>query len=117
MTNAGPDIPLEERPWRQNKALDEQAFIHEVREWDVNEVVFSKAMWPMYQVISQMLMLQPPPLKKSVTRLPKQPILRSDFAIFDEYEYPQENVPSFNTPILCFHAKNDRKITEPMVKR
>lgn len=55
--------------------------------------------------------------KNGVIRLHEQPILRSDFAMFDEYEYPKEQIPSFDTPILCFHAKHDKKITKPMVKR
>ena len=36
----------------------------EARGWDVNEVVFSDAMWMTYQ-----------------------PLLRGDFALFDEYEF------------------------------
>ena len=36
----------------------------ECRSWDVNEVIFSQAMWPVYQ-----------------------PLMRADFTLFDEYEY------------------------------
>ena len=40
-----PDIPFEERPWRQQKNLDEEQFKQECRAWDISEVVFSPAMW------------------------------------------------------------------------
>ena len=59
-----PDIPLEDRPWRQQRGLNEEEFKDECRGWDISEVVFSPAMWPTYQ-----------------------PLLRADFTIFDEYEY------------------------------
>ena len=36
----------------------------ECRDWDVNEIVFSRAMWPVYQ-----------------------PLMRADFTIFDEYDF------------------------------
>jgi surfactin synthase thioesterase subunit len=39
----------------------------ECREWDINEVIFSKAMWPMYQ-----------------------PMLRADFTFFDQYDFAHE---------------------------
>lgn len=64
---ASPDIPFEERPWRQQKNLNEEEFKDECREWDISEVVFSAGMWPMYQ-----------------------PLLRADFTIFDEYEYTHQ---------------------------
>lgn len=59
-----PDIPVEERPWRQQRNLNEADFIEECRGWDISDVVFSAGMWPMYQ-----------------------PLLRGDFTIFDEYEF------------------------------
>ena len=40
-----PDIPFEERPWRQQRNLDEEQFKQECRAWDISEVVFSPAMW------------------------------------------------------------------------
>lgn len=57
-----PDIPHEQRPWRVSAHLDEEAFKDECRGWDVNDVVFTAAMWPIYQ-----------------------PLMRADFAIFDQY--------------------------------
>lgn len=40
-----PDIPFEERPWRQQKNLNEEDFKDECREWDISEIVFSASMW------------------------------------------------------------------------
>jgi medium-chain acyl-[acyl-carrier-protein] hydrolase len=59
-----PDIPFEQRPWRQQRLLNEEEFKEECRGWDISELVFTPAMWPTYQ-----------------------PLLRADFTIFDEYEY------------------------------
>jgi hypothetical protein len=47
---ASPDIPWEQRPWRQQRGLGEDDFKEECRGWDVNELVFSAALWGTYQV-------------------------------------------------------------------
>ena len=47
---ASPDIPWEQRPWRQQRGLGEDDFKQECRAWDVNELVFSAALWGTYQV-------------------------------------------------------------------
>eukprot|EP00873_Tetraselmis_striata_P042069 jgi/Tetstr1/462333/TSEL_007339.t1 len=57
----GPDIPFNDRPWQQQHKLQEHDFKDECREWDINSVIFSEGMWPMYQ-----------------------PILRADFTLFDQ---------------------------------
>jgi len=88
-----PDIPMASRPWRQQKDLDEAAFKEECRAWDISEVVFSAAMWPMYQ-----------------------PLLRADFTMFDEYpEGRVRRVEKFDFPIQSFWGTRDRRVSEAMV--
>ena len=92
-----PDIPMKERPWRQQRGLDEEAFKEECREWDISEVVFSAAMWGMYQ-----------------------PLLRADFTMFDEYpekvgEDKEGEWPVFDFPIQAFWGTKDRRVKEGMV--
>jgi hypothetical protein len=58
---AAPDIPVEQRPWRQQRGLDEAEFKDECRGWDVNELVFSAAMWGTYQVGTVPLAVVPLP--------------------------------------------------------
>ncbi|KAL6762042.1 Alpha/Beta hydrolase protein [Haematococcus lacustris] len=59
-----PDIPENMRPWRQQAQLDGPGFQDECRCWDINELVFTPAMWPTYE-----------------------PLLRADFTLFDSYRY------------------------------
>jgi medium-chain acyl-[acyl-carrier-protein] hydrolase len=90
-----PDIEMGKRPWRQQRSLHEEAFKDECREWDISEVVFSEAMWGMYQ-----------------------PLLRADFTMFDEYPEDQErraSWPAFDFPIQAFWGTKDRRVTEEMV--
>lgn len=97
-----PDIAMEARPWRQQKGLDEAQFKEECREWDISEVVFSPAMWPMYQ-----------------------PLLRADFTMFDEYPEVDGSGeaaggrraawPVFDFPIQAFWGTRDRRVSEEMV--
>ena len=53
----------------------------ECRAWDVNELVFSGAMWPTYQKI-----------------------LRADFSLFDTYAYGRAGQAPFEFPITAFYA-------------
>ena len=46
----------------------------ECRDWDVNEVVFSAAMWPIYQ-----------------------PLMRADFTLFDQYKFEHQGTPVLQT--------------------
>ena len=89
-----PDIAMDARPWRQQRGLDEAQFKEECREWDISEVVFSPAMWPMYQ-----------------------PLLRADFTMFDEYPELAQRAswPVFEFPIQAFWGTRDRRVSEEMV--
>ena len=62
-----PDVPLERRPWKANARLDDAAFRDECRAWGVDEAVFSPNAWRTFE-----------------------PMLRADFALFDEYEHERE---------------------------
>jgi len=94
-----PDIPFNQRPWRQQRTLKEADFIEECRGWDISEVVFSAAMWPTYQ-----------------------PLLRADFTLFDEYEFGGsgggggEEVFADVPKVVAFWGTSDRRVKEHHVK-
>ncbi|KAL4451499.1 hypothetical protein ABPG75_007161 [Micractinium tetrahymenae] len=90
---ASPDIPWEQRPWRQQRGLNEAQFMEECRGWDVNELVFSAALWGTYQ-----------------------PLMRADFTLFDEYEHTHEGAPPFGFPLTAFWGSRDRRIKQRMVQ-
>ena len=91
-----PDWPEDERPWRPNRDLSEEAFKSEAREWDVNEIVFDR-LWGAYHAI-----------------------LRADFELFDRYAYRREreggDETPFEFPITAFRGVRDRKVTAEMVR-
>lgn len=91
-----PDWPQDERPWRPNRDLAEEAFKSEAREWDVNEIVFTK-LWGAYHAI-----------------------LRADFELFDRYAYRREREGEddapFEFPITAFRGVRDRKVSGEMVR-
>lgn len=82
-----PDIPLNKRPWRQQRNLNEADFIDECRGWDISEVVFSTGMWPMYQ-----------------------PLLRADFTIFDEYEFRHAGKGTLHVTVVLMDYINSHAI-------
>lgn len=90
---ASPDIPVPVRPWRLQRGLDEGAFREECRGWDVNEIVFSAAMWGTYQ-----------------------PLMRGDFTLFDEYQHLHAGAAPFGFPLATFWGSDDRRIKESMVQ-
>ncbi|EFN56084.1 hypothetical protein CHLNCDRAFT_145599 [Chlorella variabilis] len=90
---AAPDIPWDERPWRQQRGLDEEQFKDECRGWDVNELVFSPALWGTYQ-----------------------PLMRADFTLFDEYTHRHAGAPPFAFPLTAFWGTRDRRIKQHMVQ-
>ena len=42
-------------------------------------------------------------------------MMRSDFSLFDEYEYQRAGQPPFDFPITSFFATHDKKISQAMV--
>jgi surfactin synthase thioesterase subunit len=97
-----PNIPFNQRPWRQQRTLEEADFIEECRGWDISEVVFSAAMWPTYQ-----------------------PLLRADFTLFDEYEFggmeggdrEGEGEVFADVPkVVAFWGTRDKRVKEHHVK-
>ncbi|KAK9813306.1 hypothetical protein WJX72_012248 [[Myrmecia] bisecta] len=89
---ASPNIPEDQRPWRQQRTLNEEEFKEECRGWDVNEVVFSAGLWPTYHSM-----------------------MRADFTLFDAYEYQHTGKPPFSFPMTTFWGSRDRRITASMV--
>ena len=94
---AAPDIPFADRPWRQQRTLNEEDFKDECRGWDIAEVVFSPAMWPVYHQL-----------------------LRADFTMFDEYEYIYDAngtpVHRMECPVLALWGTSDRRVKEHHVR-
>eukprot|EP00877_Chromochloris_zofingiensis_P010928 jgi/Chrzof1/6089/Cz17g09090.t1 len=88
-----PDIPFLDRPWRQQRHLNEEKFKDECSRWDINTAAFSPIVWARYQ-----------------------PLLRADFKLFDEYEYAKVVSSSFTFPITAFWGSQDQRITQDMVK-
>lgn len=88
---AAPDVPLQQRPWRQ-ATLDEAEFKDECRSWDVNEIVFSAAMWSTYHSL-----------------------MRADFQLFDEYIFLHQDHAALDIPLTTFHGASDRKISRDLV--
>lgn len=89
-----PDIEESRRPWKVNAQLNDDQFKVECRDWDTNEVIFSKAVWPGLE-----------------------PLMRADFTIFDQYKFTRADDGPFDIPITAFWAKKDKKVTKDMVAR
>ena len=87
-----PDIPHKSRPWRVNALLDDETFKYECRRWDVNELIFGP-MWNIYH-----------------------PLMRSDFHLFDKYDYVHIDEDNFDFPLTTFYATGDKMITREMVE-
>jgi len=88
-----PDMPNKLRPWRINAHLNDADFKEECRRWDVNELIFQNGMWDIYQ-----------------------PLMRSDFHLFDKYDYVHLDEDNFSFPITTFYATSDKMITREMVE-
>ncbi len=73
----------------------------ECRAWDINELVFSAGMWPVYQ-----------------------PLLRADFTLFDSYVHQAGGgggggggaEPFPDLPLHCWWGEGDRRVTKGMVQ-
>lgn len=87
-----PALEPSKRPWRVNARLNDDDFKVECREWDTNEIIFAKTVWPGLE-----------------------PLMRADFTIFDQYKYGRAGDAPFEFPITAFCATKDRKVTREMV--
>ena len=45
-----------------------------------------------------------------------EPLLRSDFTMFDEYEFDRENACTFDFPIFAFWGRDDARVKEHHVR-
>lgn len=83
-----PDTPPGDRPWRKSAGLGTPALQEECRAWGMNEAVLSPSVWPAFE-----------------------PLLRSDFQLFDEYEYevsPADGAASvLSCPLTVFAGTRD----------
>jgi len=89
-----PSLPPSDRPWRQQRTLNEDDFKDECRGWDIAEVVFSAGMWPTYHQL-----------------------LRDDFTLFDEYEHVYDSgAPAISAPVVTFWGTRDRRVKQQHVE-
>ena len=84
-----PDIPREQRPWTANVHLDDAAFKDECRAWGVDEAVFAENAWRAFE-----------------------PLLRADFALFDEYEH-DDGVPKDSFGVAASSSERSKKEVFP----
>ncbi|KAK9824782.1 hypothetical protein WJX74_008322 [Apatococcus lobatus] len=64
----------------------------ECRGWDINDLVFTPALWATYQHL-----------------------MRSDFQLFDSYTYQHAGEVPFSIPFTCFWGSRDKRVTQQMV--
>jgi len=88
-----PNIPEQDRPWKQCRHMTGPEFMDEARGWDVNEVVFQPSMWELYS-----------------------PMMRADFMLFDEYEFRRASDAPFDFPLTSFVGLADKRVKELMVQ-
>lgn len=93
VASAFPSPSLERRPWNDLDTLgDDEAFKTECRAWNINEIVFSDAMWKVYE-----------------------PLLRADFRCFNDY--PVASEAEFDDfPIRLIYGTTDSRCTKAVVE-
>lgn len=87
-----PALEPSKRPWKVNATLNDAEFKEECRDWDTNEIIFAKTLWPGLE-----------------------PLMRADFTIFDQYVFGRAGDAPFDFPITAFCATGDKKVTRAMV--
>jgi len=87
-----PDLPLNERPWPQNKGEDDDKFKENCKGWDVNEIALIPANFKTFG-----------------------PMFRDDFSCFDEYVFtplPDCVAGGFPIPFQVYYATKDKRVKE-----
>jgi surfactin synthase thioesterase subunit len=85
----GPHLPVAQRPWRRSKLLPSEGIREELMKWDAGhfggagKVVFDEPNWTDTW----------------------QPMMRSDFQLYDEYEFKHAGAPRFEFPIHAWHCE------------
>lgn len=100
MTFPAPHTPESKRPWRQSAKLTSDQMKEEVMAWDkthftgAGKVVFEEPSW----------------------KETWEPLMRSDFALFDEYKFTHEGAPKFDFPLHCWWCEGENYIKQDMVE-
>mmetsp|Transcript_15580 Transcript_15580/g.24876 ORF Transcript_15580/g.24876 Transcript_15580/m.24876 type:complete len:408 (+) Transcript_15580:98-1321(+) len=100
VTFPAPHMPESQRPWRQNAKLNEEQMKEEITSWDKEhftgaaKVVFDAPGW----------------------KETWEPLMRSDFRIFDEYQFRHAGAPKFDFPLHAWLSEGENHIKEDMVQ-
>lgn len=95
-----PHMPVERRPWRRSKTLDSAGIKEELMNWDeghfqgAGKVVFDEPNWTSTF----------------------EPMMRSDFQLYDEYEFKHSGAPKFDFPIHAWHMEKEKLNKQDMIE-
>lgn len=96
----GPHMAVERRPWRRSKALSSDEIKKELLNWDeghfkgAGKVVFDEPAW----------------------KETWEPLMRSDFQLYDEYEFKHSGAPKFEFPIHAWHMEGEKLNKADMIE-
>jgi surfactin synthase thioesterase subunit len=88
----GPHMPVAQRPWKRSKQLDTKGLKEQLLAWDpdhfgaAGKVVFDEPAWTDTW----------------------EPMMKADFQLYDEYEFPHAGAPKFEFPIHAWHMGKAR---------
>lgn len=100
MAFPGPQLPVESRPWRQNKGLADKEMRQEVLDWDrdhftgAGKIVFDSPGWEEQW----------------------EPLMRADFQVFDEYDFQHAGAAKFDFPIHAWHFSEEHYNKPEMIQ-
>eukprot|EP00440_Ansanella_granifera_P067391 gb/GFBE01073097.1/.p1 GENE.gb/GFBE01073097.1/~~gb/GFBE01073097.1/.p1 ORF type:complete len:388 (+),score=112.55 gb/GFBE01073097.1/:1-1164(+) len=95
-----PDFAEDKRPWRVNAKLSSDEMKKEVKSWDnthfdgAGKVVFDEPAW----------------------KETWEPMMRADFALFDEYKCQHAGAPKFDFPLHAWWCEGEHLIKKEMVE-
>lgn len=95
-----PHMEVKKRPWRRSKTLDGAEIKKELMSWDeshflgAGKVVFDEPAW-----------------KETF-----EPMMRSDFQLYDEYEFKHGGAPKFDFPLHCWHMEGEKLNKQDMIE-
>jgi len=95
-----PHLPVSRRPWRRSKTLDSKGVKEELMNWDeghfqgAGKVVFDEPAWTNTW----------------------EPMMRSDFQLYDEYEFKHAGAPKFDFPLHCWHMEGEKLNKQEMIE-
>jgi len=100
MAFPAPQLPVESRPWRQNKSLTDVEMRQEVLDWDrdhftgAGKIVFNSPGWEEQW----------------------EPLMRADFQVFDEYDFQHAGAAKFDFPIHAWHFSEEHYNKPEMIQ-